>query len=350
MWNVLRENREKAIFAGVAAALFLFFRFVVPLIYPFLLGAVIAAILHPAISFLHRKFHVGKGLSALILLTLLVLFIVLVLSLCGYGIIEKGYEIISDYEKYVQVAEERAGMCCDWIETRLHLQRGYLMKEMKGAVTRMTHEWQGTMIPDVFEGSVSGLKKMVSVGMFFVFMFLSAVLIVKEWDGYRTGIFRNYMIYLQKVLDFLKIFIGAQIRIIGVIGLICIAGFFLAGVSGALGLAILTACLDLLPFIGTGIIIVPLLLWKVVNAQYYQAFLLLATYICCMIAREYLEPKFISAKTGISPVFTLLGIYVGIHLIGFPGIVLGPLYVVMLHIFYKELMEKEEPAADAERE
>ena len=350
MWNVRGENRAKWIFTGVAVVLFLVFRFVVPLIYPFLVGAVLAAMLYPVIRFLHRKFHIGKGIGALIVLTLLALVVIAVFGLCGYGIVEKGYEIFCDYEKYMKVMEQRADLCCDWIETRLHLQKGYLMQEVKGVMTRMADGWQETMIPDVFEGSMSGLKKLFSAGAFLVFTFLSAVLIIKEWDEQRGGIFFECKKYLEKVLDFLKIFLGAQIRIIGVIALVCLVGFFLAGMKGAFGLALLTACMDVLPFIGTGIIIVPLLLWRVVNAQYYQAFLLLVTYICCMIAREYLEPKFISEKTGVSPVLTLLGIYVGIRILGFPGIVLGPLYVLMLHIFYVELVENNVSEADAERE
>jgi len=213
---------------------------------------------------------------------------------------------------------------------------------------RMADGWQETMIPDVFEGSMSGLKKLFSGGAFLVFTFLSAVLIVKEWDENREGVFFECRKYVERVVDFLKIFLGAQIRIIGVIAVICLVGFWMSGIKGFFGLAVLTACLDVLPFIGTGIILVPLLLWKVVNAQYYQTFLLLATYICCMIAREYFEPKFISDKTGVSPVLTLLGIYVGIRILGFPGIVLGPLYVLMLHIFYVEWIENQK--LDAERE
>ena len=42
MWNVCGEDRKKWMFAGVAVVLFLVFRFILPLIYPFLFGAVLA--------------------------------------------------------------------------------------------------------------------------------------------------------------------------------------------------------------------------------------------------------------------------------------------------------------------
>ena len=340
MWEILSEKKEKIIFLGAAAVLFLIFRYVFPLIWPFLLGGILAAVLYPAIRFLNQKLRIRKGICTMALLASVVALMVCLLGLCGYGIIEKGYEVFCDYERYMAVVEARADDCCDWVEDRLHLENGVIMKEVKGTMTRMSHSFQDNLVGGVFTGSMSGAKKMLSVGLFFVFMFLSTVLIVKEWDEKKDGAFLYCRIYLERVREFFKIFLGAQIRIIGVIALICLIGFWIAGVEGALPLAIVTACLDVLPFIGTGIILVPLILWRVVNAQYYQAFLLLATYICCMIAREYLEPKFISAKTGISPIFTLMGIYVGVKLLGIGGIFLGPLYILFVQILYDEIVRK----------
>ncbi len=342
MWKTFSENREKWIFTGAAIALFLVFRYVFPLVWPFLIGAILAAVLYPVIRFLHKRLHIGKGTGAVVLLTLLVAGILILAGVCGYCLVEKGYEVACDYERYVGIIEEKTKGCCDWIETQLHLQRGSIAGGVERAVGGMSSNWQKTVADELFTGSVSGVKKMASGGLFFVFLFLSTTLIVKEWDENDGAVFGWCKAYANKVIDFLKIFLGAQIRIVGVIALICLLGFWIAGVEGAFGLALLTACMDVLPFIGTGIILVPIMLWKVVNAQYYQAFLLLATYICCMIAREYLEPKFISAKTGISPVLTLLGIYVGIQIMGFPGIFLGPLYIVMLQILYDEIVVEEQ--------
>ena len=342
MWKTFSENREKWIFAGAAIALFLVFRYVFPLIWPFLIGAILAAVLYPAIRFLHKKLHIGKGIGAVLLLILLVVGILALIGVCGYGLVEKGYEVASDYERYAGMVEEKTKGCCDWVESQLHLQRGSLVGGVERAVEGMSGNWEKTVAGELFTGSVSGVKKIASGGLFLVFLLLSTVLIVKEWDENDGTVFVWCKTYADKVIDFLKIFLGAQIRIIGVIALICLLGFWISGVKGAFGLALLTACMDVLPFVGTGIILVPIMLWKVVNAQYYQAFLLLATYICCMIAREYLEPKLISAKTGISPVLTLLGIYVGIQIMGFPGIFLGPLYIVMLQILYDEIVVEEQ--------
>ena len=317
MWSIVRKNKEKIMFFSVAAVLFLVAKYVIPLVYPFLLGALFASVLYPAADFLYKKCRIGKGVGALLLLIAIFCLVLLALGACGYGLVEKGYEIAQDYEVYMEILLMRADQCCDWIEKKMHLEEGSVMYQIKGIVTPISKKWQETMVPDVFEGSVSGIKKVFSVGIFWVVTCLTTVFLVKEWDEYVGRSWGGCEIYFKKVIGFLHVFFRAQIKIIGVIALICLAGFYLSGVEGAFFLALLTSCMDLLPFIGTGIIIVPLLLWKVVNGGYYQAFLLLVTYI--------------------SPVLTLLGIYVGIQLLGVAGIVLGPLYVLMLHVIYEEL-------------
>nr|MBQ8251846.1 AI-2E family transporter [Lachnospiraceae bacterium] len=338
MQKFWESNREKIIFAGVAAGLFLVIRFVIPLVYPFVIGGLIAALLYPAVRFLHQKTKIGKGIWMLLFLTLLFLLLIAVFGLCGYGIVEKGYVLFGEYEKYLVVVEEKAGSCCDWLESRLHMERGYLMDMVRGTFDDITGDLTKKVVPGIFKVSFTGMKTMFSVAAFIVFVFLSAVLFVKEWEENTGKIFAYSKRYVYKIVDFLKIFIGAQLKIISVILLVCLVGFWISGTENTLGLAVLTAGMDVLPLIGTGIIIVPMLLWKVVNAQYYQAFLLLVTYICCMIAREYLEPKFISDKTGISPVLTLLSIYAGVQIMGFAGIFLGPLYVLLLQISYEEIV------------
>ena len=48
------------------------------------------------------------------------------------------------------------------------------------------------------------------------------------------------------------------------------------------------------------------------------------------LVRELLEPKLLGKQTGIYPVVMLLSVYGGIRLFGLWGIVLGPLYAVLL--------------------
>ena len=66
---------------------------------------------------------------------------------------------------------------------------------------------------------------------------------------------------------------------------------------------------EMLPFIGTGIVLVPLAVWQFVNLQYGKMVVCLLLYGACAPLREWLEPKLIGRRVGIAPVCLLLGIY-----------------------------------------
>ena len=113
--------------------------------------------------------------------------------------------------------------------------------------------------------------------------------------------------------------------------------------SNAPGLAVLTAFLDVLPFIGTGIMILPMAVWQFLKRNLFSGTILLLTYAAAVFAREYLEPKLISHKMGVSPILTLLGIYAGVKVFGVAGILLGPLYVIILAFVYRSSFANETP-------
>ena len=87
----------------------------------------------------------------------------------------------------------------------------------------------------------------------------------------------------------------------------------------------------MLPFIGTGIILIPLGIWQLLNGWYVQTVVCFILYGVCVIMREFLEPKLIGKKVGIYPIAILLSVYAGVKLFGLGGILKGPLGLVMIY-------------------
>jgi predicted PurR-regulated permease PerM len=95
--------------------------------------------------------------------------------------------------------------------------------------------------------------------------------------------------------------------------------------------------LELLPFIGTGIVLIPVGLFTLAEGNGVGAAVLLIVYVLCISAREYLEPRLIGRRTGISPLLTLFGMYTGIRVFGAAGIVTGPIYVLLAVLLYRKI-------------
>ena len=94
---------------------------------------------------------------------------------------------------------------------------------------------------------------------------------------------------------------------------------------------ILAGVLDALPFIGTGVVLVPLAVQQFFCGSYVRGVVCLLLYAACIFIRELLEPKLIGKRIGVSPIAILLSIYGGIQLFGLWGIIGGPLGFVMIY-------------------
>ena len=94
---------------------------------------------------------------------------------------------------------------------------------------------------------------------------------------------------------------------------------------------IIVSPLDVLPFIGTGVVLVPMALWQLLNGHYVRMAVCLLLYAACIVIREFLEPKLIGNRMGIAPVLMLLAIYAGIRLFGVGGIIKGPLALIVIY-------------------
>ena len=89
--------------------------------------------------------------------------------------------------------------------------------------------------------------------------------------------------------------------------------------------ALLLATVDLLPLLGTGIVLLP---WAAVSLLLGQVRLgigLLVLYAVTTLVRQVLEPKLIGDGLGLHPLLSLFSMYAGLKLFGVGGMILAPL-------------------------
>ncbi|WP_234121207.1 AI-2E family transporter [Clostridium hydrogenum] len=128
----------------------------------------------------------------------------------------------------------------------------------------------------------------------------------------------------EKVKQLLKV----EVSLVLVTSLETVAGFYILGIKDAFMLGALCGILDILPYVGTIIVFIPLILCRINEQNYIIAFGLLFLYILLQINRQILETKFMSTKLKIHPLLILISIYVGVKLFGIIGLFMGPLYVI----------------------
>ncbi|MGN1181121.1 MAG: AI-2E family transporter, partial [Suilimivivens sp.] len=203
------------------------------------------------------------------------------------------------------------------------------------------------ILPAVMNKSVSWVKSVTAVIGFLIVSVIAVFLILKDYDKILVYMrenqdFKGILEIIQKIISYLKTYIKAQIVILIVIGSICAAVLGFMGIEGGIVYGIITGLMDTLPFIGTGIMLVPLAIMQLIAKNYWQSAVIAGLYGVCALVREFLEPKLIGDKIGIWPVGILFSVFAGLKLFGIFGIIKGPIGLVIICETCKYLFREKE--------
>lgn len=131
-------------------------------------------------------------------------------------------------------------------------------------------------------------------------------------------------------------YLKACFQIMIVMFIILFLFFLVMGVDYAMPVALITAILDFLPFIGTGTVLMPWAVYSVITGGYLKALALVMAYLVTMIVRRLLEPKLVGDSIGMSPFLTLISMFIGYRLTGMLGLIIGIPAGMVIKEFYEK--------------
>ena len=125
-------------------------------------------------------------------------------------------------------------------------------------------------------------------------------------------------------------YLKAQILLSTGVFFIILAGFTITGQSYGLLLALGLSVLDFIPLVGAGTVMVPWAVIALILGNYETATALLIIWGIISIFRRFAEPKFVGDQTGLSPILSLISIYVGMKTFGVLGMIFGPIFLLVM--------------------
>ncbi len=109
-----------------------------------------------------------------------------------------------------------------------------------------------------------------------------------------------------------------------------LVGFLCLKIPYALTLASVIALIDILPILGVGTVLVPWAAVMFIRGDKFLGFGLLIIFGIIWLVRQVVEPKIVGSSMGISPLVTLIAMYSGYKLIGFSGLFVFPLVIILV--------------------
>lgn len=331
---------------ALAALLLLVFLLPKLLVYfmPFVIGWVIALIAGPLVKFFEEKLKIRrKAGTAFVIIAVIA------------GVIVLGYLLVA------KLIQELIGLTLSLPQLWQSLEADMRDIGRNWAVfyTRLPEDVQngivaiGTGVEKAISNFVGGIgtPTMNAVGNFaknlptviigIIMTVLSAYFFIAEKD-YVQDCARQYIPKTIRekwniILGSMKTAIGgyfkAQFKIECWIYLLLLIGLLFLNINYAFLIAFGIAILDLLPFFGTGTVMVPWAIVKFLSGDYQMMLGLLIIWGVGQLVRQIIQPKIVGDSMGVAPIPTLFLLFLGYKVAGVIGMIIAvPIGIIIVNM------------------
>ena len=303
-----------AYYGMIAGLAVLFIRYLLPPLAPFVAGFVIAWLLHKPAKALGAKMrlHYSFPAFALGVVFYLILFVAVLIA---------GGQVISALEHFVPqipviYANQIVPVIVDVIDRLSQEVFSFLQKGISNlslAAVRLASSII-TGLPSVILSVILMVVSTFFISMDFehIVSFCKGLLPKRTSDtlseAVNTGVSSVRKILGSYILIMLMSFMELSI------------GFLLLKIPYAVGIALLVSVIDIMPVLGTGLVLIPWAIIAAVLRNFPMAAGVAALYIIMLVVRNIVEPKLVGKQMGLHPVATLISMFLGLNMYGILGL------------------------------
>ncbi|MCS1351611.1 sporulation integral membrane protein YtvI [Mechercharimyces sp. CAU 1602] len=357
MNNPLRGQLTRGVIVLFSTLLLAFTLIIsVPLLYPFIIGWLIAMMIEPAVRWLHTRLRFPRWTAVTLMLTIIIglftslfLFIISRIVIEVTRLTERLPEYFNDLNQYLfnTLLHEESPISRIIHQTQEYLENNPAQKtqimdsiqDNMGVFTQKGTELL-TKIIDWIAVFLTDLPYILTVSIFIILasFFISlkwprlmntGQTIIPEEIHFTLGVIFNDL--RRALLGFLR----AQLTLISITFMIVFIGLSILRVEYALTLALIIGFVDLLPYLGVGAAMVPWIGYQFLSGDLSLAIGLLVLYSVIVVFRQMIEPKLIGTSIGLDPLLTLISFFVGLQLFGIIGLLVGPVIMVIMLTLYR---------------
>lgn len=311
---------------------------------PLIIGWLISCIANPLVVFLESKIKIRRKAGTVVVIVV----VIAVVSGIGYaacsvlfrqihGFVKELPEmwnvLVQDLDSFVSVANQYLGGVAPNIAEFL----GNLGTSIGEAITNLPSK----LDLDTFGGMGSMVGSIANVAISVIMAMLSAYFFIadREWiyealeKIVPKGIAQKYGVFYGSLRQAVGGYFKAQLRIEVWMYLLILLGLTLLKVRYALLIALLIAVIDILPFFGSGAVLVP---WAIVTAlggDYARAIWFLVIWGVGQLFRQLIQPKIMGDSIGMEPIPTIILLFIGYKAAGVIGMLVAvPIGIIVVNM------------------
>ncbi|GLC89494.1 sporulation integral membrane protein YtvI [Lysinibacillus piscis] len=318
--------------------------FIIPVSIPILVAGLTAFFLEPIVMFFKRRWKMSRRMAVTVIYTVSALIIAIV---CYFTVTQLMAQIIF-ISKHSPYYISKLSLMWFNIQNNISQYTENLPHEVSISLQKTITDFIKTMevsFLDFFNYArvTAFFSKIPSffidllVYMIALFLFMLDLPKIKQltYQYLKPNTANKLKLISSRLKDAFIGYWKAHLLVSVIIGIVTLIGLLLIQPKYAITLTIIIWLIDIVPFLGSIIILAPWGLYHLLVGNVGIAVKLFILAAILLIIRRVVEPKLMGEHIGLSTLPTLIAMFIGLQLFGVMGLLVGP-FVIIFFIALKE--------------
>lgn len=332
-----------AIYVGIKMAVFYM---------PFLIAFIISLIIEPAIKYVMKKTRMTRKLSSIIIFIIVFSIIIGCIAWGTVSLISESTNLLQTLNIYIdkaytQIQDAIGKLSITKISTSNNILN--IAEDTSKEILLKFSTWLTGFLTKL----INVITSIPTIAIYTVITILSLYFICTD-KIYILDLMEHHMpkkwvqkigTHIKEITKSLGGYLKAEAILILVSFFISLIGLYIfkfigMNVKYPLLIALGIGFVDALPILGSGSVMVPWAIISAFNGDIKLGIAIILLWIIMSIVRQFLEPKIVSGKIGIHPIFTLIAMYTGFKMIGVIGMLVGPIVLIILKNIFATVLDQ----------
>ncbi len=329
---------------GAVALLALGVKYLLGPAMPFLLGGLLAVAAEPLVSLARKKLGFSRGFAAGVGVSVTLLLLLGLFTVLGAFLLKEMVRLAASVPDLTRTAKDGATTLQNWLTDLSTRAPEGLQPVIRRTVDGVFQSSDGlfggvtAQLPGVLSGVLSGVPdSALKVGTGLLAAFMISARLPRLKTALSRRIPRAFKERYLPALKRTKTALGGWLKAQGLLSLVTYGivslGLLFLRVPYGFFWALLVAVIDAVPMLGTGIVLLPWALVRLLQGAHLQAIGLLLIFGVASLTRATLEPRLVGKQLGLDPLLTLIALYCGYQFWGFWGLLLAPILTAAVKSF-----------------
>nr|WP_239558685.1 sporulation integral membrane protein YtvI [Peribacillus deserti] len=313
---------------------------ILPVSVPLICAYITACLLEPASKILQTKYSWSRKFSNFIVFTLFNMLIGISAYFLTTKVVTEALQLIQKLPLYLNQFNH------SWLNYDRNLTHSSntlpepIMAEISSQTAKTLDRIKaelGTLINiDKITDIITNIPNFL---ISFIVYLVALFLFLNEMPSLRSKIYQHlkessaekYYLMSSRLSFVLAGFMKAQFLVGIIIFTVTLTGMLFINADIAILMAVIIAIVDFIPFVGSIIILGPWSLFHFMTGDIPTGTQLALLGCMLLIIRRAVEPKVTGAHIGLSPLNTLISMYLGFKVLGILGIIFGPVLLAAVY-------------------